>query len=196
MCYEDSAYPAQPDSEYGWEKLFSERLYQSYERNYGLEVRLARLHNIFGPLGVWHGGREKAPAALCRKVALADNHSSIEIWGDGRQSRSFLYIDECIEGIVRLMRSGFSEPINLGSEEMITIYDLAQMIIQVSGKDLSIKCIDGPQGVRGRKSDNALIRERLSWQPQKPLLEGIKLTYQWILEQIETQTDSSIVSQL
>ena len=183
VCHEDSAYPALPDSEYGWEKLFSERLYKSYQRNYGIEVYIARLHNIFGPLGVWQGGREKAPAALCRKVALADNHSAIEIWGDGKQSRTFLYIDECIEGIIKLMRSGYSEPINIGSEEMITIYDLAQMIIRVSGKDLTINCIDGPQGVRGRKSDNTLIRQTLSWQPQKPLLEGIEMNYQWILEQ-------------
>lgn len=191
VCYEDSAYPAQPDSEYGWEKLFSERLYKSYQRNYGIEVRIARLHNIFGPLGVWEGGREKAPAALCRKVALADNHSFIEIWGDGKQSRTFLYIDECIEGITKMMRSGYSEPINIGSEEMITIYDLAKMIIQISGKDLAIECIDGPQGVRGRKSDNTLIRETLSWQPQKPLLEGIELAYQWILKQTQLSREAS-----
>jgi nucleoside-diphosphate-sugar epimerase len=183
VCCEDSAYPALPDSEYGWEKLFSERLYKSYERNYGLQVRIARLHNIFGPLGVWQGGREKAPAALCRKVALAENERAIEIWGDGRQSRTFLFIDECVEGIIRLMESDHSEPINIGSEELITIYDLAQMIIQTSGKTLGIECIDGPQGVRGRKSDNTLIREVLSWEPRMPLIEGVKITYQWILQQ-------------
>lgn len=185
VCHEDSAYPAQPDSEYGWEKLFSERLYKAYQRNYGLNVRIARLHNIFGPLGVWQGGREKAPAALCRKAALAEEGGSIDIWGDGKQSRTFLYIDECIEGILRLMGSEHSEPLNIGSEELITIYDLAKMIINASGKTLDIKCIEGPEGVRGRKSDNTLIQEILSWQPQKPLREGIVKTYRWILEQTQ-----------
>lgn len=184
ICSEASAYPAAPDSDYGWEKLFSERLYQAYQRNYGIQVRIARFHNIFGPEGTWQGGREKAPAALCRKAALAEDGGSIEMWGDGKQSRTFLYIDECLEGIIRLMRSGFSDPINIGSEEMVTIYELAQMIIWVSGKDLSIRCIDGPQGVRGRKSDNRLIKEQLSWQPEKPLIEGIEQTYRWIAEQV------------
>lgn len=183
ICSESSAYPAAPDSDYGWEKLFSERLYQAYQRNYGIQVRIARFHNIFGPKGTWQGGREKAPAALCRKAALAEDGGSIEMWGDGKQSRTFLYIDECLEGIIRIMRSGFSDPINIGSEEMVTIYELAQMIIRVSGKHLSIKCIDGPQGVRGRKSDNRLIQEQLSWQPERPLIEGIEQTYRWIAEQ-------------
>lgn len=185
VCTESSAYPAEPDSEYGWEKLFSERLYQAYHRNYDIGIRIARFHNVFGPLGTWCGGREKAPAALCRKVVAAVNGGSIDIWGDGRQSRTFLYIDECIEGVVRLMRSGFSGPINIGSEEMITIRELAQMIIRVSGKELSIRCIPGPQGVRGRKSDNRLLREKLSWEPNQPLIEGIEKTYLWIKEQAE-----------
>lgn len=185
VCTESSAYPAEPDSEYGWEKLFSERLYQAYHRNYDIGIRIARFHNIFGPLGTWCGGREKAPAALCRKVVAAVNGGSIDIWGDGRQSRTFLYIDECIEGVIRLMRSGFSGPINIGSEEMITIWELAQMIIRVSGKELSIRCIPGPQGVRGRKSDNRLLREKLSWEPNQPLIEGIEKTYLWIKEQAE-----------
>ena len=185
VCTESSAYPAEPDSEYGWEKLFSERLYQAYHRNYDIGIRIARFHNIFGPLGTWCGGREKAPAALCRKVVAAVNGGSIDIWGDGRQSRTFLYIDECIEGVIRLMRSGFSGPINIGSEEMITIRELAQMIIRVSGKELSIRCIPGPQGVRGRKSDNRLLREKLSWEPNQPLIEGIEKTYLWIKEQAE-----------
>ncbi len=185
VCTESSAYPAEPDSEYGWEKLFSERLYQAYHRNYDIGIRIARFHNIFGPLGTWCGGREKAPAALCRKVVAAVNGGSIDIWGDGRQSRTFLYIDECIEGVIRLMRSDFSGPINIGSEEMITIWELAQMIIRVSGKELSIRCIPGPQGVRGRKSDNRLLREKLSWEPNQPLIEGIEKTYLWIKEQAE-----------
>lgn len=185
VCTESSAYPAEPDSEYGWEKLFSERLYQAYHRNYDIGIRIARFHNVFGPLGTWCGGREKAPAALCRKVVAAVNGGSIDIWGDGRQSRTFLYIDECIEGVIRLMRSGFSGPINIGSEEMITIWELAQMIIRVSGKELSIRCIPGPQGVRGRKSDNRLLREKLSWEPNQPLIEGIEKTYLWIKEQAE-----------
>lgn len=185
ICAEDTAYPAEPDSEYGWEKLFSERLYQAYRRNYALDVRIARFHNIFGPLGTWRDGKEKAIAALCRKVAVAQNGGTIEIWGDGKQSRTFLYIDECVEGVRRLMGSGFSEPINIGSEELVSIYELAQMIIRVSGKDLSIKCVPGPEGVRGRKSDNRLIREKLSWEPQMPLIEGVKKTYAWIKEQTE-----------
>ncbi|OPL08309.1 MAG: NAD-dependent dehydratase [delta proteobacterium ML8_F1] len=184
-CIESSAYPAEPDSEYGWEKLFSERLYQAYQRNFGISVRIARFHNIFGPLGTFRGGKEKAPAALCRKVATAENGGTIEIWGDGRQSRSFLYIDEAIEGVRLLMQSEFSGPVNIGSEEMLTIEELAGMIIGISGKDLAIKHIQGPQGVRGRNSDNRLIYEKLSWAPTRPLVEGIEKTYHWIEKQVE-----------
>lgn len=179
-CDENSAYPADPDSEYGWEKLFSERLYLAYTRNYGMEVRIARYHNIFGPEGTWTGGREKAPAALCRKVASATDGGEIEIWGDGKQTRSFLYIDECVEGTVRLMRSSFTGPVNIGSEEMIAINDFAKMIIRISGKSLAIRNVHGPEGVRGRNSDNALIRNELGWAPSSSLEEGIRKTYQWI----------------
>ena len=181
---EDSAYPAQPDSEYGWEKLFSERLYLAFHRNYGLEVRIARFHNIFGPEGSWNDGREKAPAALCRKVAMAEDGGQIEIWGDGEQTRSFLYIDECIEGVRRLMQSDFMGPVNIGSEEMVTINQLAQMIMEVAGKRLSIKHVPGPTGVRGRNSDNRLIREKLGWEPSYPLRVGIEKTYKWIQKQV------------
>lgn len=185
-CSEESAYPANPDSEYGWEKLFSERLYFSYSRNYKLEVRVVRFHNIFGPEGTWTGGREKAPAALCRKVAETEDGGVIEMWGDGKQTRSFLYIDECLEGIRRLMDSTtFRGPVNIGSEEMVTINKLAEMTMEVAGKKLSIKHIDGPQGVRGRNSDNKLIREKLGWEPSKPLRDGIKATYAWISEQVK-----------
>jgi nucleoside-diphosphate-sugar epimerase len=180
LCTEASAYPADPDSEYGWEKLFSERLYLSYQRNYGIQVRIARFHNIFGPLGTFEGGREKAPAALCRKTAMASSGEALEIWGDGGQSRTFLYIDEGIEGIRRLMASDFSGPVNLGSEEMITIENLARMIIGISGKDLSLKNIPGPQGVRGRTSDNRLLQEKIGWVPTRPLEEGLRKTYRWI----------------
>jgi GDP-D-mannose 3',5'-epimerase len=183
-CAEDSAYPAQPDSEYGWEKLFSERLYLSFHRNYGMEVRIARYHNIFGPEGTWQGGREKAPAALCRKVAMAPDGGEIEIWGDGCQTRSFLYIDECLEGTVRLMRSQFTGPLNIGSQEMVTINGLADMIIKIAGKHLTKKHIPGPQGVRGRNSDNRLIEKILGWKPVQPLEEGLKTTYHWIVKQI------------
>ena len=186
-CSEDSAYPAMPDSEYGWEKLFSERLYLAFHRNYGMEVRIARYHNIFGPEGTWRGGREKAPAALCRKVAEAEDGGYIEVWGDGRQTRSFLYIDECIEGTLRLMRSGWTGPVNIGSEEMVTINGLAQMIIEISGKRLSIRNVPGPQGVRGRNSDNRLIREKLGWEPKMPLREGLEITYRWIEEQVRRE---------
>jgi nucleoside-diphosphate-sugar epimerase len=175
---EDSAYPAAPDSEYGWEKLFSERLYFAYARNHGFTVSVARFHNIFGPEGTWTGGREKAPAALCRKVAMADRQ--IEVWGDGLQTRSFLYIDECLEGVTRLTRSSFSGPVNIGSEEMVTINQLASMIIRISGKKLKIVNVPGPVGVRGRKSDNRLIQEKLYWKPSQPLLKGLKKTYAWI----------------
>lgn len=184
-CSEESAYPAMPDSEYGWEKLFSERLFLSYARNYGVDVRVARFHNIFGPQGTWTGGKEKAPAALCRKVAEAENKTSIEIWGDGKQTRSFLHIDECLEAVRRLMNSDFSGPVNIGSEEMIAINDFAEMVIGISGKTLYLKNIPGPEGVRGRKSDNQLIGEKLGWKPSRPLIEGMRKTYQWISEQVE-----------
>ncbi|KTD12102.1 bifunctional GDP-fucose synthetase [Legionella gratiana] len=184
-CSEDSAYPAAPDSEYGWEKLFSERLYLAYARNYQINVRIARYHNIFGPEGTWTGGREKSPAALCRKVATARDNESIEVWGDGKQTRSFLYIDECVEGTLRLMRSNFEGPVNIGSEEMVTINHLAKMIIELSGKKLNIQNIPGPEGVRGRNSDNKLIAQKLNWQPSVSLLKGIKSTYDWIKMQVE-----------
>jgi nucleoside-diphosphate-sugar epimerase len=177
---EDSAYPADPDSEYGWEKLFSERLYLAFMRNYDMEVRVARFHNIFGPLGTWTGGREKAPAALCRKVAEAQDGGEIEIWGDGTQTRSFLYIDECLEGMLRLTRSDWTGPVNIGSEEMVTINRLAQMVMDIAGKRLSIRHIPGPTGVRGRNSDNRLIRKRLGWAPDAPLMKGLEKTYAWI----------------
>jgi nucleoside-diphosphate-sugar epimerase len=184
-CSEDSAYPAAPDSEYGWEKLFSERLYLAYMRNYGIEVRIARFHNIFGIEGTWNGGREKAPAALCRKVAEARAGSEIEIWGDGNQTRSFLYVDECIEGVRRLMDSEFTGPVNIGSEEMVTINQLAAMVMEVAGKKPAIRHIPGPLGVRGRNSDNRLIFEKLAWKPSRPLREGIEKTYCWIEQQVE-----------
>ena len=179
-CSEESAYPANPDSEYGWEKLFSERLYLSYQRNYGIEVRIARFHNIFGPEGAWNNGKEKSPAALCRKVIEAANNGTIEVWGDGLQTRSFLYIDECLNGVRRLMESKESGPFNIGSEEMISINDFAKMIIGISGKSISIKNIPGPEGVRGRNSDNDLIGEKLGWKPSRTLVEGIKKTFDWI----------------
>ena len=181
---EDSAYPANPDSEYGWEKLFSERLYLSYHRNYGLDVRIARYHNIFGPYGTWTGGREKAPAALCRKVAQARDGSAIEIWGDGEQTRSFLYIDDCVDATLSLTRSSFTGPVNIGSEDMVTINQLALMIIEISQKSLDIRHIPGPTGVRGRNSDNRLIERELSWQPSISLYEGLTSTYQWIASEV------------
>lgn len=184
-CSEESAYPAAPDSEYGWEKLFSERLYFAYNRNHGIEVRVARFHNIFGPQGTWKGGREKAPAAMCRKVAEAEDGGVIEVWGDGKQTRSFLLVDECVEGIRRLMESDFRGPVNIGSEEMISINDFAKMAIEISGKNLSIKNIPGPTGVRGRNSDNHLIKEKLGWAPSLPLVEGMKKTYAWVRAQVE-----------
>jgi len=192
-CTEDSAYPAAPDSEYGWEKLFSERLYLSYYRNYGIEVRIARFHNIFGPQGTWEGGKEKAPAAMCRKVAEARDGTSIEVWGDGKQTRSFLYIDECVEGVIRLMNSDFTGPVNIGSEEMIAINDFAQMAIDISGKNLTIKNVEGPTGVRGRNSDNALLYEKLNWKPSLPLEIGMKKTYDWIKEQVSAEIDKKQV---
>ncbi|MBX6765327.1 MAG: NAD-dependent epimerase/dehydratase family protein [Rubrobacteraceae bacterium] len=183
-CEESSAYPAAPDSEYGWEKLFSERMFLAYGRNHGLEPRIARYHNIFGPEGAWRGGREKAPAALCRKVAEAPDGGTVQVWGDGRQTRSFLYIDECIEGTLRLMRSEFTGPVNIGSEEMIAINDLVYMIAGIAGKNINVENIPGPTGVRGRRSDNALVREKLGWEPVMPLVEGMKRTYLWIEEQV------------
>jgi GDP-D-mannose 3',5'-epimerase len=184
-CSEDSAYPANPDSEYGWEKLFSERLYLAAHRNYKLNVRVARFHNIFGPEGTWTGGREKAPAALCRKVAESSDGGVIEIWGSGKQTRSFLFIDDCVEAVRRLMESDFLGPVNIGSEEMVTIDELAKMIIAISGKNISLKHIDGPVGVQGRNSDNALIKEKLSWEPRGSLREGLVKTYPWIRKQAE-----------
>ncbi|NJB71511.1 nucleoside-diphosphate-sugar epimerase [Saonia flava] len=186
-CSEDSAYPAAPDSEYGWEKLFSERLYLTYHRNHGIEVRVARFHNIFGPQGTWDGGREKAPAALCRKVAETEDNGYIEVWGDGKQTRSFLLVDECVEGIRRLMESDFIGPVNIGSEEMISINDYAKMIIDISGKDISIKNIEGPTGVAGRNSDNALIREKLDWEPSMSLRESTEITFKWISKQLKSR---------
>jgi nucleoside-diphosphate-sugar epimerase len=190
-CSEDSAYPAAPDSEYGWEKLFSERMYFAFGRNYGMEPRVARYHNIFGPEGTWQGGREKAPAALCRKVAMANDGDVIEVWGDGKQTRSFLYIDECVEGTIRLTRSDFMGPVNIGSEEMISINDFAKMVIGISGKNLTLKNVPGPEGVRGRNSDNRLIQEKLGWAPNMSLEEGMCKTYAWISEQV-SQIDRKI----
>jgi GDP-D-mannose 3', 5'-epimerase len=183
-CEESSAYPANPDSEYGWEKLFSERLYFSFYRNYGIEVRVARYHNIFGPEGTWNGGKEKAPAAICRKVALASDGDSIEIWGDGEQTRSFLFIDDCIEATRRLMDSDFIGPVNIGSEEMVSINQLVDLAMSIEGKNLVKSHIPGPTGVRGRNSNNSLIKEKLNWDYSLPLSEGIKKTYNWIVEKI------------
>jgi nucleoside-diphosphate-sugar epimerase len=194
-CEESSAYPANPDSEYGWEKLFSERLFLAFNRNYGLDVRIARFHNIFGPFGTYKGGKEKAPAAMCRKVAEALEGGEIEVWGDGLQTRSFLYIDECLDAMLALMKSNFQGPVNIGSEEMITINELAQMAIDISGKQVTIKNIDGdefiekygfkcPTGVRGRNSDNTLFLEKLGWKVNQPLYTGIELTYKWINTQV------------
>lgn len=187
-CEESSAYPAAPDSEYGWEKLFSERLYLTYGRCYGIEPRVARFHNIFGPEGTWDGGREKAPAALCRKIATARNGEHIEIWGDGEQTRSFLYVDECVEGTVRLMRSNFRGPVNIGSEEMVTINQLAELIMGIAGKQLEKRHIPGPLGVRGRNSDNRLIRKELGWAPSQRLATGLERTYSWIERQVHSNT--------
>jgi nucleoside-diphosphate-sugar epimerase len=183
-CEESSAYPANPDSEYGWEKLFSERLYMAFHRNHGLECRIARFHNIYGVEGTWQGGREKAPAALCRKVAMIPDGGTIDMFGDGKQTRSFLYVDECVEGILRLMKSDYWTPVNIGSEEMISINDFAMMIADVAGKTININHISGPLGVRGRSSDNRLIRQVLGWEPNAPLREGITKTYEWIAQQL------------
>jgi len=188
-CTEDSTYPAEPDSEYGWEKLFSERLYFVFNKDFPkLDIRVARFHNIYGPYGTYDGGKEKAPAAICRKVAKAKECDVIQVYGDGLQTRSFLYIDECIEGIVRLMESDFKGPVNIGSDEMISINDFTKMIIGLSGKNLSIKNISfHGVGVRGRNSDNSLIRNKLNWAPDYPLVKGIKLTYNWICSELELE---------
>jgi GDP-D-mannose 3', 5'-epimerase len=194
ICSEDSAYPAAPDSEYGWEKLFSERLYFAYARNYGIEVHVARFHNIFGPEGTWRGGREKAPAAVCRKVAETPDGGEIEIWGDGKQTRSFLYIDECLEGVRRLMESNFAGPVNIGSEEMVTINELARLAMQIAQKKLTIRHIPGPLGVRGRNSDNRLIKSKIGWAPSQSLEDGLRKTYEWIASQVAF-TGSSVTLQ-
>jgi len=186
-CAESSAYPAAPDSEYGWEKLFSERLYLAYRRNYGQQTFVARYHNIFGPEGTWSGGREKAPAAICRKVAQVKSGSEIEIWGDGEQTRSFLYVDECLEGTVRLMRSDFPGPVNIGSTEMVTINQLVALISDIAGKSITVRHVPGPQGVRGRNSDNRLVKEVLHWAPSNSLREGLAKTYAWIEAQVRLE---------
>jgi len=204
-CTEDSAYPADPDSEYGWEKLFSERIFLSFMRNKDLTVRVGRYHNIFGPEGTWDGGREKAPAAMCRKAARAEEGESIEVWGPGNQTRSFLYIDECIEATIRFMRSDFIGPVNIGSEEMIAINDFAKMAIAVSGKNLDIYNIDGedfvkkyghkcPIGVNGRNSDNTLYGEKVGWKVSEPLIEGMKKTYDWIEKQVQQEKAAEIMN--
>lgn len=190
-CSEESVYPAAPDSEYGWEKLFSERLYLAYHRNYGLNVKIARFHNIFGPEGTWSGGKEKAPAAICRKVAEATDGGIIKMWGDGKQTRSFLYIDECLEGVRRLMSTpNFTGPVNIGSEEMVSINQLAKVVMKIAGKKLKIKHIAGPLGVKGRNSDNNLMRQKLKWEPKISLEEGLQKTYLWIEKQV-TKTNLS-----
>lgn len=193
-CEESSAYPANPDSEYGWEKLFSERLFLAFNRNYKLDVRVARFHNIFGPYGTWQGGKEKAPAAMCRKAAMAEDGGVIEVWGDGKQTRSFLYIDECIEAVLRFMRQdGFLGPVNIGSEEMVTINELAQMAIDLSGKNLTIKNVPGPLGVRGRNSHNKLYKEKMGWVVSQPLREGMAKTYEWIASEVKKmQTEKAL----
>jgi len=195
-CRESSAYPANPDSEYGWEKLFSERLFLSFHKNYGLNVKIARFHNIFGPQGTWYGGREKSPAAMCRKAAESKDGDVIEVWGDGSQTRSFLYVDECVEAVLRLMESDFIGPVNIGSEEMVTINQLAEMAIDLSGKNITIKNIEGeeflrkygfkcPLGVKGRNSDNKLYKDKIGWTTIQPLSLGLKKTYEWIEKQVE-----------
>ncbi|MCG3167501.1 MAG: dTDP-4-oxo-6-deoxy-D-allose reductase [Bacteroidia bacterium] len=184
-CAENTVYPAQPDSEYGWEKLFSERLYLSYKRNYGLNVKIARYHNVYGPEGAWNNGKEKAPAALCRKIAQTDNGGTIEIWGDGKQTRSFLFIDDCLDATTNLLRSVKTGPYNIGSEEMISINDFAKLIMRIADKNVHIKNIEGPEGVRGRCSDNTIILKDLNWKPIYSLEQGISHTYSWIAKQVE-----------
>ena len=186
LLSESSAYPAEPDSEYGWEKLFSERLYLSFARNHDLRVRIARLHNVYGPMGAWFGGREKAPAALCRKVA--ESTGTVDVWGPGIQTRSFLYIDECIEGIHRVQQSSYKYPLNLGSERMISINDLVKLIASIAGKQIAINNVEGPMGVMGRNSHNQLIRETICWAPPDNLEHGLKETYNWILEQLKKES--------
>jgi GDP-D-mannose 3',5'-epimerase len=183
-CKEDSAYPAAPDSEYGWEKLFSERLFLAYNRNYGLKNRVARYHNIFGPEGTWDGGKEKAPAAVCRKIARAASGDAIDIWGDGEQTRSFLFVEECVEGTTRLLRSDFEGPVNIGSDEMVTINQLVDYVADIAGKKIEKNHIPGPLGVRGRNSENSLIKERLGWAPSQTLRAGLEKTYEWIEAQV------------
>jgi nucleoside-diphosphate-sugar epimerase len=185
LMAEDSAYPANPDSEYGWEKLFSERLYMTYAKNYGFDVRIARFHNIFGPHGSWDNGKEKAPAALCCKVALCKDGGVVDVWGPGNQTRSFLFIDECVEGIQRIMNSNYTKPVNLGSTRMISINDLVKLIALLNGKNIDIRNIDGPRGVMGRNSDNKLIKEVIGWVPDEDLESGLIKTYKWIDEQIQ-----------
>ena len=182
---ESAAYPAEPDSEYGWEKLFSERLYLAYQRNKGMDVKIARFHNIYGPEGSWNDGREKAPAAMCRKVAMAEEGGEIPMWGDGEQTRSFLYIDECLKGVRKLMDSDYSGPVNIGSDEKVSINGLVRLVADIAGKQINIKHIEGPTGVRGRNSENSLIEEKLGWKPDYPLRKGIEKTYNWIKEQID-----------
>jgi len=199
-CEESSAYPANPDSEYGWEKLFSERMFLSFNRNYNLNIRIARFHNIFGPMGTWEGGKEKAPAAMMRKVAEENDNGVIEVWGNGLQTRSFLYVDECVEAILRLMSSDYASPVNIGSEEMVSINDLAKLAIEVSGKNLVIKNLDGqefinkygfkcPLGVKGRNSHNKLFKEKVGWSVSRPLKEGILKTYSWIENQVNLRNN-------
>jgi nucleoside-diphosphate-sugar epimerase len=191
-CAENSAYPAAPDSEYGWEKLFSERLYLAYNRNYGMHNRIARFHNIFGPEGTWCGGKEKAPAAICRKVASARMGEAVEIWGDGLQTRSFLYVTECLEGSLRLMRSACDVPVNIGSEEMVSINQLVDLIATIAGKIVEKRHISGPTGVRGRTSDNRLVQAKLNWTPTQPLREGLERTYQWIEQRVRSNAHASV----
>ena len=214
-CEESSAYPANPDSDYGWEKLFSERLYLAFSRNYGLNVRIARFHNIFGPQGTWIGGKEKSPAAMCRKVAEIDDaikieeqsrpDYEIEVWGDGKQTRSFMYVEECVEAVLRLMESDFTEPVNIGSEEMVSINELAQLAINISGKNIKITNIDGdefikkygfkcPTGVRGRNSDNKLYKEKVGWESTMSLKEGIEKTYEWINKMVQQKKTYAKIS--
>lgn len=185
ICNEDSAYPASPDSEYGWEKLYAERLYLSFKKNFSLDIKIGRFHNVYGPMGTYDGGREKVPAAICRKVANANHGDRIDVWGDGLQTRSFLYIDDCLNAIQLLMHSEHAGPFNIGSEEMISINDFTRMIIEISGKQLSINNIPGPLGVRGRRSDNTLIKLNLNWEPKYNLNEGVQILYNWVLNEIK-----------
>lgn len=192
-CTESSAYPADPDSEYGWEKIFAERLYVAGLRNYGLNVRIARFHNVYGPEGAWNSGKEKAPAALCRKVAESASSGAVEIWGSGQQTRSFLYIDDCIEGVMLLMNSDCVEPVNIGSEEMVSINNLAEMILAYAGQKANIKHIEGPVGVMGRNSENSLVKEKIAWEPKIGLNEGLAKTYDWIARQVELKISEKML---